>query len=200
MTKDFKLILFHARTLGTDPLIATFCFAGRPCNVHRKVINHTNRTQPHRIPFVTEPSTAAVTRHVAANADISAITLLCSRTWYKNLYNDITNTTGSVPIILTLRRVRIILLPWKSNKCNIFWVCIWSLRHTPMPCAYTILSFVAFPTVLYFSTFSHKRVRVGTGGGQLWMRLWTFGHLKMQGISSITENRLTSQEGLCCME
>jgi hypothetical protein len=74
VTKDFESILFRARTLWTDPLIATFYFAGRPCNVYRKVINHTKGTQPHRIPFVTEPSTAAVTRHVAADAD-----LLCDK-------------------------------------------------------------------------------------------------------------------------
>lgn len=71
-------------TSWTDPLIAIFCFAGRPCSVYRKVINHKNRTQPHRIPFVTDPSTTAVTRHVAADAD-----LLCDKaTVFQGLIYD----------------------------------------------------------------------------------------------------------------
>ena len=44
------------------------------------------------------------------------------------------------------------------------------------------------------------RLRIGTGGGHLWMRWWSFGFRKMWGISWIAENRLASQEGLCCME
>ena len=43
-------------------------------------------------------------------------------------------------------------------------------------------------------------LRIGTGGGHLWMRQWAFGFHKMQGISWLAENRLASQEGLCSME
>jgi hypothetical protein len=42
--------------------------------------------------------------------------------------------------------------------------------------------------------------RIGTVGGHLWMRYWTFGFHKMRGISWVAENRLASREGLCCME
>jgi len=37
---------------------------------------------------------------------------------------------------------------------------------------------------------------VGTSGGLVWMRQWTFGFHKMGGISWLTEKRLASQEGL----
>jgi len=43
-------------------------------------------------------------------------------------------------------------------------------------------------------------LRIRTLKGHLWMRQWTFGFHKMRGISWPTENRLASQEGLCCME
>jgi hypothetical protein len=43
-------------------------------------------------------------------------------------------------------------------------------------------------------------LRVETGGGQLWMRQWTFGFHKMRGISWVATNRLASQEGLFSME
>ena len=39
-----------------------------------------------------------------------------------------------------------------------------------------------------------------TGGGHLWMRLWTFGFHKMRGISWLAEKWLASQEGLCSMK
>jgi hypothetical protein len=42
--------------------------------------------------------------------------------------------------------------------------------------------------------------RIGTGGGYLWLREWTFGFHKMRGIFWLAENRLASQEGLCSME
>jgi hypothetical protein len=38
-------------------------------------------------------------------------------------------------------------------------------------------------------------LRIGKGGGHLWMRWWTFGF-----HSWVAENRLASQEGFCCME
>ena len=42
--------------------------------------------------------------------------------------------------------------------------------------------------------------RIGTGGGHLWMRQWTFGFHTMWGISWLAENRLATQEGLCSIE
>ena len=39
-------------------------------------------------------------------------------------------------------------------------------------------------------------LRIGTGGGHLWMLEWTFGFRKMRGISWLSENRIASQEGL----
>jgi hypothetical protein len=39
-------------------------------------------------------------------------------------------------------------------------------------------------------------LRIGTGGGHLWMRYWTFGFHKMRGISWLAANWLASQEGL----
>ena len=38
------------------------------------------------------------------------------------------------------------------------------------------------------------------GGGLLWMRYWTFGFYKMQGISCLAEDMLASLEGLCSIE
>jgi hypothetical protein len=43
-------------------------------------------------------------------------------------------------------------------------------------------------------------LRIGTGGGLLWMRWWTFGFHKMQGISWLAGRLLASREGLCSME
>jgi hypothetical protein len=39
-------------------------------------------------------------------------------------------------------------------------------------------------------------LKIGTGGGHLWMRLWAFGFHKIRGISWPAENQLASQEGL----
>jgi hypothetical protein len=41
---------------------------------------------------------------------------------------------------------------------------------------------------------------IGTGGGHLSVRQWTLRFYKMRGIFWLDENRLASQEGLCCME
>ena len=43
-------------------------------------------------------------------------------------------------------------------------------------------------------------LKIGTGGGHLWVRWWTFGFHKMRGIYWLAENRLASQEGLCLEE
>ena len=43
-------------------------------------------------------------------------------------------------------------------------------------------------------------IRIGTGGGHLWKRWWTFGFRKMRGISWLAEELLASPEGLCCMQ
>jgi len=43
-------------------------------------------------------------------------------------------------------------------------------------------------------------LRIGTGGGLLWMRLWSFGFHKMRGISWLDEELLASQEGFCSLE
>jgi len=43
-------------------------------------------------------------------------------------------------------------------------------------------------------------LRIGSGGGRLWMRQWTFGFHKMRWIPWLAENQLASQEGLCSME
>ena len=43
-------------------------------------------------------------------------------------------------------------------------------------------------------------LRIGTGGGNLWMRKWTFGFPEMREISWLAENQLASQEELCSME
>jgi hypothetical protein len=43
-------------------------------------------------------------------------------------------------------------------------------------------------------------LRIGTGGGLLCIRLWTFGFHKMREISWVAQDILASQEGLCSME
>ena len=43
-------------------------------------------------------------------------------------------------------------------------------------------------------------LRIGTGGGHLWIRQRTLDFHKMRGIYWLVENRLASQVGLCCME
>jgi hypothetical protein len=43
-------------------------------------------------------------------------------------------------------------------------------------------------------------LRIGTDGGLLWMRQWTFGFHKMREISWLAEELLASQNGLCSME
>jgi hypothetical protein len=43
-------------------------------------------------------------------------------------------------------------------------------------------------------------LRVGTGGGILRMRWWTFGFHEVRGISWVAEDLLASQEGLCSVE
>jgi hypothetical protein len=43
-------------------------------------------------------------------------------------------------------------------------------------------------------------LRIGTGGGLLCIRWWTFGFHQMRGISWVAEDILASQEGLCSME
>ena len=43
-------------------------------------------------------------------------------------------------------------------------------------------------------------LRIGTGGGLLRIRWWTFGFHKMRWICWVTEDVLASQEGLCSME
>jgi hypothetical protein len=43
-------------------------------------------------------------------------------------------------------------------------------------------------------------LRIGTGGGLLWIRWWTFGFHKVWGISWLAENLLASQEWLCFLE
>jgi hypothetical protein len=43
-------------------------------------------------------------------------------------------------------------------------------------------------------------LRIGTGGGLLCIRWWTFRFHKMRGISWVAEDILASQEGLCSME
>jgi hypothetical protein len=43
-------------------------------------------------------------------------------------------------------------------------------------------------------------LRIGTGGGHLWVRWWTFGFHKTRGISWLSANQLASEEGLCSME
>ena len=40
---------------------------------------------------------------------------------------------------------------------------------------------------------------LGTGGGRLWVQLWTFWFQKMRGISWLVENQLASQGGPCSM-
>ena len=43
-------------------------------------------------------------------------------------------------------------------------------------------------------------LRIGTGGGLLWMRWWTFGFHKMREISWLAEDLLAPHIGLCCVE
>jgi hypothetical protein len=43
-------------------------------------------------------------------------------------------------------------------------------------------------------------LRIGTGGGLLWIRWWTFGFHKMREIPWLNEDLLASQEGLCFMD
>jgi hypothetical protein len=41
---------------------------------------------------------------------------------------------------------------------------------------------------------------LGTGGGRLWVQLWTFWFQKMRGISWLAENRVAAHGWLCSME
>ena len=41
---------------------------------------------------------------------------------------------------------------------------------------------------------------IGTGGGLMWMRWWTFGFHEMRGISCVAEGLLADQQGLCSVE
>jgi hypothetical protein len=43
-------------------------------------------------------------------------------------------------------------------------------------------------------------LRIGAGGGMLWMLWWTFWFHKMRGISWIAGDRLASQKGLFSMQ
>jgi hypothetical protein len=43
-------------------------------------------------------------------------------------------------------------------------------------------------------------LKIGIGGGRLWVRRGTFGLHKTRGISWLAANQLASQEGLCSME
>jgi hypothetical protein len=43
-------------------------------------------------------------------------------------------------------------------------------------------------------------LRIVEGGGHLWLLKWTLGFPKTRGISWLAEERLASQDGLCCME
>ena len=43
-------------------------------------------------------------------------------------------------------------------------------------------------------------LRIGTGGGLLWLREWNFGFHKMRRISWPAEDLLASQEGVCSVE
>jgi hypothetical protein len=43
-------------------------------------------------------------------------------------------------------------------------------------------------------------LRIRTDRGLLWTRLWTFGFHKMQGISWLAEELLSSEAGVCSME
>ena len=46
----------------------------------------------------------------------------------------------------------------------------------------------------------HHAMLIGTGGGHLWVREWTYGFHKLRGIIWLPENRLASQEGHCSIE
>jgi len=41
---------------------------------------------------------------------------------------------------------------------------------------------------------------LGTGGGRLWMRQWTFGFHKLRENSYLADELSDAQEGLCSME
>jgi hypothetical protein len=43
-------------------------------------------------------------------------------------------------------------------------------------------------------------LRIGTSGGLLWMRYWTFGFHKMRAISWIAEDLLVFKGSLCCKQ
>jgi hypothetical protein len=43
-------------------------------------------------------------------------------------------------------------------------------------------------------------LRIGSGGGRLWVRWGTFGFRKTRGISWLVAKQLASHEGLCSME
>jgi hypothetical protein len=43
-------------------------------------------------------------------------------------------------------------------------------------------------------------LRIGIGGGRLWVRWGTFGFHKTRGISWLAANKSAFQEGLCSME
>ena len=57
---------------------------------------------------------------------------------------------------LTLRRVRATLWQWNSRSVT-YAECVSAPEVSSMQCTCAILSFVACPALLYFSTLSHKR-------------------------------------------
>ena len=76
------------------------------------------------------------------------------------------NKTGNVRINVTLRHVRVTLLPWKSNNYYIFWVSVCSLRYTAYrrPCA--VLYCHLWPVQLYH-IFPHYLVNYTNFGKTL---------------------------------
>jgi hypothetical protein len=60
---------------------------------------------------------------------------------------------------MTLANIRSFCHPsWKSNKYYIFLVCAWG-QVPSTQCACAMLSSVAHPTLIYFSTLFHKAAR-----------------------------------------
>jgi hypothetical protein len=103
-----------------------------------------------------------------------------------NAHNPVTSERGGLS---PYRAVEPWLLLHKRLTKQKMWLPVPDYRH-----------FQQFKTGCSFYSLRVISLRIGTGGGLLWVRWWTFGFHKMRGISWLADNLLASQEGLCCVE
>ena len=74
------------------------------------------------------------------------------------------------------------------------WAMCWQLLTLKMTILWTIHDCLRLGLIPWCKLSNGKGTRVGTVGGYLWMRSWTFELHKMRGISWLAENLLASEE------